>query len=58
MSRHKRTLVLALSSLLILVAAWAGHAMWAYQGYSGSHVIGDFQTLLHYHTGARKCYAR
>ncbi len=39
MSRQKRTLVLVLSSLLVLVAAWATHAMWAYQGYSGSHVV-------------------
>ena len=39
MSRQKRTLVLVLSSLPVLVAAWATHAMWAYQGYSGTHVV-------------------
>ncbi len=39
MSRGKRTLVLVLSSLLVLVVAWATYAMWAYKGYSGSHVI-------------------
>ena len=39
MSRRKRTLVLVLSSLPVLAVVWATNAMWAYKGYSGSHVV-------------------
>ena len=39
MSRRKRALIVALWFLLALLAAWATRAMWAYQGYSGSHVV-------------------